>query len=137
MSNPLPRPSGPADAPAVHGDAQRLPVLASKITPPAARPSEVMRVAVCERACLAPQAGLVLFRAPAGYGKTTVLRQVRDGLAARGEATAWLTLDRADNDLSRFLQALDFALMPVLAAGDEDPSQDAARFAPRLIPAGA
>ena len=48
-------------------------------------------------------ARLVLVRAPAGFGKTTAMVQVRDQLEEKGVATAWLTLDRADNDVPRSL----------------------------------
>ncbi|NUT13334.1 MAG: helix-turn-helix transcriptional regulator, partial [Cupriavidus sp.] len=49
---------------------------------------------------------LVLVRAPAGFGKTTAMAQIREQMDAQGLATAWLTLDRADNDVSRFLNCL-------------------------------
>ncbi|MCL1960630.1 MAG: LuxR C-terminal-related transcriptional regulator [Desulfovibrionaceae bacterium] len=49
---------------------------------------------------------LVLVRAPAGFGKTTVMTQFREDMDAQGLATAWLTLDQADNDVSRFLDCL-------------------------------
>ncbi|MDF0750836.1 LuxR C-terminal-related transcriptional regulator [Marinobacter sp. 71-i] len=47
-----------------------------------------------------------MVHAPAGFGKTTVLAQARQHLCAQGIATAWLTLDLADNDPSRFLACL-------------------------------
>ncbi|WP_231973307.1 LuxR C-terminal-related transcriptional regulator [Variovorax sp. HW608] len=52
---------------------------------------------------------LVLVRAPAGFGKTTAMVQLRESLQERGVATAWLTLDRADNDVPRFLASLSAA----------------------------
>ncbi|MGB3068389.1 MAG: LuxR C-terminal-related transcriptional regulator [Ottowia sp.] len=55
-------------------------------------------------------ARLVLVQAPAGFGKSTTLAQCREDLAARGVRTAWLALDAADNDSSRFLRALGEAL---------------------------
>ena len=49
---------------------------------------------------------LVLVRAPAGFGKTTAMAQIRARRVAQGIATGWLTLDRTDNDVSRFLSCL-------------------------------
>lgn len=48
-------------------------------------------------------ARLVLLRAPAGFGKTTFMVEHCASLRSNGHATAWLTLDEADNDVSRFL----------------------------------
>lgn len=51
----------------------------------------------------APQRQVVVV-APAGYGKTSVLAQVRDRLRADSGITAgWLSLDEEDDDLGRFL----------------------------------
>src|ERR1700742_3088047 len=47
--------------------------------------------------------------APAGYGKTTLLAEWRDALAARNCAVAWLTLDRED-DPTQFIAYLVAAL---------------------------
>src|SRR5207237_900772 len=41
---------------------------------------------------------LTLVHAAAGYGKTTVLAQYADLLRASGRRTAWLTLQRGDED---------------------------------------
>lgn len=49
---------------------------------------------------------LLLVRAPAGFGKTMAMVQLRESLQGRGVATAWLTLDNADNDVPRFLASL-------------------------------
>jgi LuxR family maltose regulon positive regulatory protein len=53
---------------------------------------------------------LVLVRAPAGFGKTTTMAQSRLRMESQGRATAWLTLDRTDNDVSRFLSRLGEAM---------------------------
>jgi LuxR family maltose regulon positive regulatory protein len=52
---------------------------------------------------------MVLVRAPAGFGKTTAMIQAHARLEEAGVDTAWLTLDRADNDASRFLASLAMA----------------------------
>ena len=95
--------------------------LASKLSPPSVRPSQVPRDAVCQAIVDARVARLVLVRAPAGFGKTTALVQARDLLASQGLGTAWLTLDRADNDVPRFLAGLQQAVAAIageLPAGD-------------------
>ncbi len=59
---------------------------------------------------------VVLFQAPAGHGKTTLLQQARSTSEAQGILTGWLTFDEADNDLRRFhlhLQALLSSVLPL------------------------
>jgi LuxR family maltose regulon positive regulatory protein len=92
--------------------------LAAKLSPPASVPGHVCRQAVVERVA-SSAATVVLFRAPAGFGKTTAMVQCRDRLEARGVATAWLTLDGSDNDASRFLACLSAAAATIT---DEDAS---------------
>ncbi|TXS95341.1 hypothetical protein FV139_05445 [Parahaliea maris] len=58
----------------------------------------------------ATPARLLCAAAPAGYGKSILLAQLYGRLLQVGVATAWLTLDQADNDLSRFLGFLGRAL---------------------------
>jgi LuxR family maltose regulon positive regulatory protein len=65
-------------------------------------------------------ARLVLVRAPAGFGKTTLMAQARQKLEETGIATSWLTLDSADNDPSRFLAYLGHALDEI-SGQDSDP----------------
>ncbi|MDM0043777.1 LuxR C-terminal-related transcriptional regulator [Variovorax dokdonensis] len=71
--------------------------------------TQVPRTAIRQQVCTST-VKLVLVRAPAGFGKTTAMSQIRDGMDAQGIATAWLTLDRADNDVSRFLSGLAEAI---------------------------
>ena len=96
-------------------------LLASKLSPPSVRPGQVPRDAVCRAIVDMRAARLVLVRAPAGFGKTTALVQARDRLADQGLDTAWLTLDRTDNDLPRFLAGLQQA---VAAIAGELPASD-------------
>jgi LuxR family maltose regulon positive regulatory protein len=85
-----------------------------KLNPPRASATQVTRDAVCDRIQAAGPVRLVLVRAPAGFGKTTAMVQARDRLAAVGVATAWLTLERTDNDISRFLRCLRQAVAQIV-----------------------
>lgn len=124
---PVSRPLPPA------GGRPPAALLESKLTPPQSAPHEIARTEVCERIFNAGSARLVLLRAPAGFGKTTLMLQVRRRFEESGLPTAWLTLDRADNDVSRFLAALAAALQPLvpgvatpqLDVGDGRPDQQA------------
>ncbi|MBB1601432.1 LuxR C-terminal-related transcriptional regulator [Variovorax sp. UMC13] len=84
-------------------------ILETKLNPPAVVVTQVLRTAISEQIAAAA-VKLVLVRAPAGFGKTTAMAQSRQRMEADGVATAWLTLDRADNDVSRFLICLGEAV---------------------------
>lgn len=88
----------------------------------------VLREAILTKV-FGPQApSLVVLQAPAGHGKSTVLRQIRDECEARQVRCAWLNLDEADNDgrrhsthLQRMLRQLlrqDAALASAPTAGN-------------------
>ncbi|KJK26326.1 LuxR family transcriptional regulator [Burkholderiaceae bacterium 16] len=100
-----------------HGGAARAATLVAKLRPPMLTPFQVERRAICDAVCAAGFVKLVLVRAPAGFGKTTAMLQCRARLDADGVATAWLTLDRADNDATRFLGSLEAAFELVLRKG--------------------
>lgn len=72
--------------------------------------------------------GLVLVSAPAGFGKTVL---VADWLDGRDGPTAWLSLDRLDNDPARFRSHLAAAV----ASLDVPASARAAGLIERLDPA--
>lgn len=84
--------------------------LTSKLTPAKAARNAVERTEICDQIFLAFDSKVVLFRAPAGFGKTTVMTQLWQRYAKEGTAAAWLNLDDADNDLPRFLSYLVVAL---------------------------
>ncbi len=85
-------------------------LLASKLTAPPSAPYQVLRTALRDSICAADREKVVLVQAPAGYGKTTVLLQALAVLCEQGVATAWLTVDAADNDVARFLHVIGAAL---------------------------
>jgi len=85
--------------------------------------TQVLRATACDRIRQAISAKLILVRAPAGYGKTTAMQQARICLEEEGVATAWLTLDRSDNDVSRFLKGLSDAVARLTTETDDDRAQ--------------
>ncbi|MDM0071412.1 LuxR C-terminal-related transcriptional regulator [Variovorax sp. J31P207] len=84
-------------------------IVETKLTPPAVAVTHVLRTEISEQIAAAT-VKLVLVRAPAGFGKTTAMAQSRQRMEADGVATAWLTLERTDNDLSCFLLYLGEAV---------------------------
>lgn len=88
--------------------------LAAKLRPPLLTPFQVERAGICDAVCAAGFVKLVLVRAPAGFGKTTAMLQCRARLEAAGGRTAWLTLDRSDNDATRFLGSVEAAIAQAL-----------------------
>ncbi|WP_341886981.1 LuxR C-terminal-related transcriptional regulator [Variovorax sp. YR752] len=82
--------------------------------------TEIVRSRLSDVALGPAYVKLILVRAPAGFGKTTAMAQMRSCLEDSGTATAWLTLDRADNDVSRFLRSLRCCVDHLLDEGDVD-----------------
>lgn len=82
----------------------------ARLQPPGASVAQVPRQAITGRLAQALGARLILVRAPAGFGKTTAMRQLREQFVGAGLATAWLTLDAADSDAPRLLRSLGCAL---------------------------
>lgn len=93
-----------------------------KLNAPVLRRSVVHRPAL-EEGIVRADGQLVVIQAPAGFGKTTAMCQARARMEDLQVPTAWLTLDAADNDASRFLACLQEAvrrldLEPPTALGD-------------------
>src|SRR5215204_4648145 len=99
------------------------PLLATKLFIPPPRPNIVLRPRLTTRLNHALHSKLTLISAPAGFGKTTLLaswlaeRQKVKGIRHKAVddtllafEVAWLALDEAENDLSRFLTYLVAAL---------------------------
>ncbi|MBO3275658.1 LuxR C-terminal-related transcriptional regulator [Pseudomonas schmalbachii] len=71
------------------------------------QPASMVRLKLVDQMENAGSAKLMLIRAAAGFGKSTLLRQYRERCRATGRQTAWLSLEPTDNDLSRFISRLD------------------------------
>ncbi len=85
-------------------------LLTSKLYFPPHHPNLVRRPHLLESLDAGLSGKLTLVSAPAGFGKTTVVSEwIRDC----GHPTAWLSLDKNDNDLSRFLIYLIAALQRI------------------------
>ena len=85
----------------------------TKLLPPRADTFAVKREGLLRRLSRASHASLVLITAPAGFGKTSLLRQWRQDLLADGALVAWLNLDAEDDHLRRFCSYLAASLARV------------------------
>ena len=103
------------------------PFLSTKLSPPTPTPSQVPRTGIWELVRNAQSVRVVLVRAPAGFGKTTAMVQCRARLQESGVDTAWLTLDGADNDASRFLACLSAAVGAISTDAPATAADDGAR----------
>lgn len=72
--------------------------------------NEVERRLASEVDSLSADVSHVIVQAPAGFGKTSLLRALHRRRADRGEAVGWLSFDHEDNDPGRFLEHLVAAL---------------------------
>ncbi|QLC72569.1 AAA family ATPase [Pseudomonas sp. LPB0260] len=84
-----------------------LSLLRTKLAPGVvgARP-QLIRRALLQRLIEARERRLVILCAPAGYGKSTLLGQLRQRLQASGARVAWLSCDEADSEPLRLLHYL-------------------------------
>ena len=89
-----------------------LPILATKLYIPPPRSNLVLRPRLIERLNESARFKLTLISAPAGFGKTTL---VSEWSASCDQKVAWLSLDKEDNDLTRFLTYLVAALQTIAA----------------------
>ncbi len=86
------------------------PILATKLYKPPPRPKVVLRPRLIERLNEGLHRKLTLIAAPAGFGKTTL---VSAWITGCDRQVAWLSLDEADSDPTRFLTYLIAALRTV------------------------
>ena len=106
---------------------------AARFSPPPAPQAAIERARLVGRVDRA-DVKLTLIRAPAGFGKTTLMQQLRKRYHARGFATAWLQVNQGDNSLAAFLQSLTSALSAALP--DAAPAPAAGAFARVESPQG-
>ena len=98
-----------------------LPILATKLYIPPPRPNLVLRPRLIEKLNQGLQTKMTLISAPAGFGKTTLVSEWAAGPWHRppgqvcDQKVAWLSLDKEDSDLSRFLTYLVAALQTIAA----------------------
>jgi ATP/maltotriose-dependent transcriptional regulator MalT len=85
---------GPAEAAGPVGD-EPSPLAEAKLAAPRVRPEIIHRPRVVRALDAGEETGLTLVAAPAGYGKTTA---VREWCAGRGAPVAWVTLDELADD---------------------------------------
>jgi LuxR family maltose regulon positive regulatory protein len=90
-----------------------LDFVAQKLIPPQTAGTLMARPDVLARLGQAGGHRIILLRAPAGYGKTSVLRLLHAGLSTADAPVAWLTFDQADRDPARLLLSLRAALLGV------------------------
>ena len=93
-------------------------LLALKIAPPRTRRWVVSRERLVRTFHAVRECALICVRAPAGYGKTSLLARLRREWLAAGACAAWLSLDD-DDDAARFVEAL--LLSTYTALGRPDP----------------
>jgi LuxR family transcriptional regulator, maltose regulon positive regulatory protein len=85
-------------------------LLQTKLVIPQLRPALVSRPRLIERLNAGIDSTLILVSAPAGFGKTTL---VRDWISNIRRPVAWLSLDDGDNDPVLFLEYLVAALRKI------------------------
>src|SRR5260370_2713994 len=107
---------------AICASSQPAAILAPRLTPPAPPVELVERAGIDAQLHDAQNVSLVLFCAPAGFGKTTVMARYFDKQRLNGVATVWILLDDADNDVERFLFKLQAALDRSGLVGGEMPA---------------
>ena len=79
-----------------------------KATPPSAEParSAIVRHRLLDRLGAQPRPRLVVVQGPAGYGKTSLLRQHCERGASLGERIGWVRMDAQSGDAAHFLRLL-------------------------------
>jgi LuxR family transcriptional regulator, maltose regulon positive regulatory protein len=95
----------------VYNQPMSTPILTTKLFAPPPRPEVVLRSRLIKRLNEGLRCKLTLISAPAGFGKTTLVSEWTAGCKL---PVAWLSLDEADNDLSRFLTYLIAALQRIV-----------------------
>ncbi|WP_212631250.1 LuxR C-terminal-related transcriptional regulator [Pseudomonas sp. KB-10] len=87
------------------------PLLRTKLYPAHAEGAPLLqRSALLKRLLEAREQRLIVLSAPAGFGKSTVLSQLRSRLQGQGARVAWLSCDEGDGEPARLLQYLVAAI---------------------------
>jgi LuxR family transcriptional regulator, maltose regulon positive regulatory protein len=113
-----------------HPDPLTMPVLRAKLSPAQRREGQVYRSRLIEQLKNGQTKPLTIVSAPAGYGKTTAVAQWFDAL---NQPTAWLTLDRLDNDLVTFITYILASLQT--AYPDDGHQTETLLHSPQDVPA--
>lgn len=116
-------------------------LLSARMAPPRHGEAPIARKALLDRITETLAKPFIHVRAPVGYGKTTLLTQVRKLVLARGASAGWVSLEAGDNDIRRFLAYLggSFALAGCsvmsrdTVAGAGDMAQSSGEIATRLL----
>jgi LuxR family maltose regulon positive regulatory protein len=115
-----------------------VPLVASKVTPPVPRPGSVTRTALIDWLGAKADVPIIAVVAPAGYGKTTLLRQWAEH---DPRPFAWLSVDARDNDpavLLTYLAAAIDQIVPVdpgVFRSLSAPHSDLSTVVPRVLQA--
>jgi LuxR family maltose regulon positive regulatory protein len=88
-------------------------LIITKLFPPINRSALVDRKRLLQILQSSGARRLTLVSAPAGFGKSTLLAQWRNALAADGVNCCWLSLDREDRSVTRFLRYVIAALRTI------------------------
>ncbi|MBT8453458.1 MAG: hypothetical protein KJO40_15955 [Deltaproteobacteria bacterium] len=109
------------------------PLIGSKLAAPKPAAKLVARPHLMELMDRCSAGRVTLISAPAGYGKTTLVTQWLD--ADPSTPIAWVSLDRLDNDLGRFVRYVAAALARVDAGrlSETEESLSAFRLQPPLV----
>jgi LuxR family maltose regulon positive regulatory protein len=90
-----------------------------KFASPKSADSHLSRSHLLQQMANADAARLILIRAAAGFGKTTLMQQYREHCMTSGKPVLWINLETADNDLQRFVNLLDKGLGALISRSGE------------------
>lgn len=96
---------------------------ARKLQVPQPSPHLLQRAGILRDLRAMRSAKLVVIRAPAGFGKTTVMLQMREAMTVAGIRSAWLTLDDLDNNVPRFASFLGSLFEQLIPSGITAPPE--------------
>lgn len=130
--NPTVMPASPAfSSPPSEASVSRN--ISIKYASPKRADSHLSRSGLLQQIADADAARLVLIRAAAGFGKTTLMQQVREQYLTSGKRVLWINLEPADNGLLRFVTLLDTGLREWLPMTGEAPGSVDQRSAQNLL----